>query len=74
MKNNPVVTDGNRIIADGDLERAGWECNEPGWWTHSERGGICREGGKWWFYPRAGGKHGPYLTATAAARSKPVSV
>jgi hypothetical protein len=50
------------------LERAGWSCQERGWWTHPTRGGICKEtGGKWWAYPYSGDRLGPFKNARAAA-------
>lgn len=32
----------------------GWECQEPGWWTHPVHGGVTREGSSWSAWPLVG--------------------
>jgi hypothetical protein len=30
-----------------------WYCEELGWWTHPDYGGVCQDKeGKWWAYPK----------------------
>lgn len=49
----------------------GWNCEEPGWWTHDTFGGVCHEDdGKWYGYPKhlpELDRRGPFDTANAAA-------
>ena len=54
-----------------------WAQQEPGWHT-SERGGVVRENGGWWFYPiDKSQKYGPFRSMAAAklaARQSPEDV
>jgi len=58
-----------KILAKLALRNMGWTCQEPGWWTH-EAHGLCQEiDGKWWIYPVACDRLGPFKTALKAAES-----
>lgn len=61
---------GGQVNITVKMNAAGWEMQEPGWWTHPDYGGVCRErGGRWWAWSRAGGKISGHRTVLGAARA-----
>jgi hypothetical protein len=53
----------NKIIKGADMKQHEWDCEEAGWYTHPEYGGICNEGDGWYFYPlKHKNRIGPFKT------------